>query len=262
MRTLLDVDPDDQRECSRRRRTGGHASALGPARRRRPDRHEVRLRHLCLRRLHGALGRSADPLLHHSGGGGRRQAEHPHRGHRRHAGRAGVGAEGVDPSPTSFVPNAYVRVGSDERVTLIVAQVEMGQGVYTSMPMILAEELDVGLDQVQIELAPPDDSLYTNPLLGDQETGASSSVRVFYLPLRRAGAAARSMLVAAAAEQWSVDPSSCRTERGVVTHSPTGRASSYGALAARAAKLPAPPEVALKDRKDFRLVGTPANRLA
>ncbi|HKC51410.1 MAG TPA: xanthine dehydrogenase family protein molybdopterin-binding subunit [Myxococcota bacterium] len=176
-------------------------------------------------------------------------------------GLAGVGAEAVDPSPTSFVPNAYVRVGSDERVTLIVAQVEMGQGVYTSMPMILAEELDVGLDQVQIELAPPDDSLYTNPLLGDQETGASSSVRAFYLPLRRAGAAARSMLVAAAAEQWSVDPSSCRTERGVVTHSPTGRTSSYGALAARAAKLPAPAEVALKDRKDFRLIGTPAKRL-
>src|SRR5258705_81112 len=113
----------------------------------------------------------------------------------------------------------------------------------------LAKGFEVGMAKVQLDVVPPDDSLYINPLLDDQETGASSSVRGFYLPLRRAGAAERSMLVAAAAQQWSVDPSSCRTDRGVVTHSESERKLSYGALAARAAKLPTPTEVVLKDRK-------------
>ena len=137
----------------------------------------------------------------------------------------------------------------------------MGQGTYTSMPMLLAEELEVGLDQVRLEHAPPDDKLYANPLFGDQETGASTSVRVFYEPLRRAGAAARTMLVAAAAATWNVDPASCRAQRGVVTHSPTGRTLTYGALADKAAKLPVPAQVTLKEPKDFRLIGTPAKRL-
>src|SRR5437899_2239732 len=163
--------------------------------------------------------------------------------------------------PAAFAPNAFIRIGRDGRVTLIMCQVEMGQGTYTSMPMLMAEELEVGLDQVQLEHAPPDDKLYANPLFGDQETGGSSSVRSFYEPLRRAGATARTMLVAAAAQTWDVDPASCRAKRGVVTHTPSGRTLSYGALAEKAAKLPVPDKVPLKDPKDFTLIGTPAKRL-
>src|SRR5262249_51026184 len=113
-----------------------------------------------------------------------------------------------------FEPNAFIRIGSDGRVTLIMNQVEMGQGTYTSMPMLIPEELEVGLDQVHLEHAPPNDKLYATPLFGDQETGASTSVRVFYEPLRRAGATARTMLVAAAAETWNVEPASCQARRG------------------------------------------------
>src|SRR5262244_3741581 len=111
------------------------------------------------------------------------------------------------------------------------------------MSMLLAEELEVGLDQVQLEHAPPDDKLYANPLFGEQETGGSTSVRMFYEPLRRAGATARTMLVAAAAQTWKADPASCGARRGVVTHTPTGRKLSYGALAEKAAKLPVPAAV-------------------
>src|SRR5438128_3729188 len=174
--------------------------------------------------------------------------------------RAGA-ATAAAASPPAFAPNAFIRIGSDGRVTLIMNQVEMGQGTYTSMPMLLAEELEVGLDQVQLEHAPPNDKLYANPFFGDQETGGSSSVRGFYEPLRRAGATARTMLVAAAAQTWDVDPASCRATRAVVTHTPTGRTLGYGSLAEKAAKLPVPDKVALKDPKDFTLIGTPAKRL-
>ncbi|HWC73536.1 MAG TPA: molybdopterin cofactor-binding domain-containing protein, partial [Gemmatimonadales bacterium] len=160
--------------------------------------------------------------------------------------------------PPIFAPNAFIRIGKDGRVTLIMNQVEMGQGTYTSMPMLLAEELEVGLDQVQLEHAPPDDKLYGLPGFGVQLTGASTSVRLLYEPLRRAGATARTMLVAAAAQTWKVDPASCRAQRGAVTHAPTGRTLTYGALAERAAKVPVPEKVALKDPKDFTLIGTPA----
>jgi len=170
-------------------------------------------------------------------------------------------AETASSAPPAFAPNAFVRVGTDGRVTLIMNQVEMGQGMYTSMPMLIAEELEVGLDQVQLEHAPPDDKLYGNPLVGFQMTGASSSVRMMFQPLRKAGATARTMLVAAAAQTWSVDPASCRAEKGVVTHLPTGRTLAYGALAEKAAKVPVPAQVVLKDPKDFRLIGTPAKRL-
>lgn len=169
-------------------------------------------------------------------------------------------AAGTD-KPTDFAPNAFIRIGSDGRVTLIMCQVEMGQGTYTSMPMLLAEELEVELDQVHLEHAPPDDKLYANALFRDQETGASSSVRVFFEPLRRAGAAARMMLVAAAAEAWRVDPASCYARRGAVIHTATRRMLSYGALAERAAKLPVPANVTLKDPKDFKLIGTSVKRL-
>ncbi len=164
-------------------------------------------------------------------------------------------------TPPAFAPNGFIRIGRDGRVTLVMCQVEMGQGTYTSMSMLLAEELEVGLDQVQVEHAPPSDKLYANPLFGDQETGASTSVRAFYEPLRRAGATARTMLVAAAAQSWKVDPASCQARRGAVTHTPTGRKLGYGALADKAAKLPVPEKVALRDPREFKLIGTPAKRL-
>jgi CO/xanthine dehydrogenase Mo-binding subunit len=160
-----------------------------------------------------------------------------------------------------FAPNAFIRVGTDGGVTLIMGQVEMGQGMYTSMPMLLAEELEVGLDQVRLEHAPPDDKRYVNPLFGFQATGGSTSVKGLYLPMRRAGATARTMLIAAAAERWSVDPASCRAERGSVIHAGSGRRLGYGALAATAAELPIPDTVALKRPEEFKLIGTPAKRL-
>jgi Molybdopterin-binding domain of aldehyde dehydrogenase len=137
----------------------------------------------------------------------------------------------------------------------------MGQGIYTSLSMLIAEELEVDLDQVRIEHAPPDKKLYTNPLLGLQATGGSTSVRAAWEPLRRAGATARSMLVSAAAETWNVNTNSCQAEKGTVIHLPTGRKLIYGVLADKAATLPVPDNVVLKDPKDFKLIGTLAKRL-
>ena len=161
----------------------------------------------------------------------------------------------------SFEPDAFIRIGQDGRVTVIIPQVEMGQGTFTSCPMLLAEELEVDLSQVQVAQAPPSDKLYGNPLLGFQVTGGSTSIRAFYKPLREAGAAARTMLIAAAANSWGVDPSTCRAEKGEVIHEPTRRKLSYGELADKAATLSPPQGVALKDPKDFKLIGTPAKRL-
>jgi isoquinoline 1-oxidoreductase subunit beta len=163
--------------------------------------------------------------------------------------------------PPAFAPNAFVRVGTDSVVTVILPQAEMGQGILTALAMMVAEELEVGLDQVRVEHAPADDRLYANPHLGFQATGGSTSVRAFYAPMRQAGATARSLLVAAAARSWGVDPTSCRAEKGSVIHSGTRRTVTYGEVAERAAKLAAPEQVALKDPKDFRLIGTPAKRL-
>jgi isoquinoline 1-oxidoreductase beta subunit len=164
-------------------------------------------------------------------------------------------------APPAFAPNAFVRVGTDDVVTVILPQAEMGQGVYTALPMLVAEELGVGLDRVKVEHAPGDDRVYANPLVGFQVTGASSSVRGFYKPLRQAGATARTMLVAAAAQGWNVDAASCRAEHGMVIHPQSGRKLAYGALAERAAKLPVPDQVSLKDPKAFSLIGTSAKRL-
>jgi len=162
---------------------------------------------------------------------------------------------------TSFAPNAFIRIPPDGRVTLIMPQAEMGQGVYTSLSMLLAEELEIAPDQIQLEHAPADNKLYANQFFGEQMTGASSSVRAFYEPLRRAGATARTMLVAAAAASWKVDPASCRAHKGMVTHTPTRRTLTYGALTTRAAALPVPDKITLKAPKDFTLIGTPAKRL-
>ena len=173
-----------------------------------------------------------------------------------------LGLRGVLAAPAeTFAPNAFIRIDGDGRVMLIMPQVEMGQGTYTSMPMIIAEELEVELSQVQLEAAPPNRKLYINPLVGDQATGGSTSVRAFFDPLRRAGATARTMLVDAAAATWNVDAFSCRAEKGTVVHDSTGRTLTYGALARKAATMPVPDQVTLKDPKDFKLIGTPAKRL-
>jgi isoquinoline 1-oxidoreductase beta subunit len=161
----------------------------------------------------------------------------------------------------TFAPNAFVRIRPDDSITLVMPQVEMGQGTYTSMSMLIAEELEVGLAQVTVEAAPADDKLYVNPLLGFQVTGGSTSVRAMWESLRRAGAVARLMLIAAAANAWSVDPLSCKAEKGEVVHPPTGQRINYGALADAAAKLSVPETVTLKDPKDFTLIGTPAKRI-
>ena len=186
----------------------------------------------------------------------------------RPAGAAGVTpppvitGDGVPTPPASeFAPNAFLRIDRTGQVSLVIPKVEMGQGVYTSIPMLVAEELEVGLDQVQIEHAPPDAALYTDPNLGGQLTGGSTSIRYAWLPLRQAGAASRTMLISAAAGQWKVDAATCHAERGEVVHAASGRRLGYGALVEAAAKLPIPKDVALKDPKDFKLIGTPAKRL-
>src|SRR5882724_6260249 len=138
-----------------------------------------------------------------------------------------------------FAPNAFIRIVGDGRIVLTMPYVEMGQGTYTSIPMLIAEELEVDLKQVQVEHAPPNEKLYGNPLLGGiQVTGNSNAVRASWLPLRQAGATARAMLVSAAAKRWNVDPASCRAQSGEVLHAATGRSMKYGALADAAARLP------------------------
>jgi isoquinoline 1-oxidoreductase beta subunit len=163
--------------------------------------------------------------------------------------------------PGDFAPNAFIRIDPAGRITLIMSHTEFGQGIYTSASMLIAEELAVGLDQITLEHAPPDIELYKDPLLGDQATGGSTSTMTGWVPLRQAGAVARTMLIQAAAGQWHVDPSSCTAARGVVTHGPSGRTLNYGELASRAATLPVPKDVALKDPASFTLIGRSQKRL-
>jgi isoquinoline 1-oxidoreductase subunit beta len=169
----------------------------------------------------------------------------------------GGDAEAAD----DFEPNAFVRLGSDGQITLTMPYVEMGQGTYTSIPMLIAEELEVDLNQVRLEHAPPNEKLYKNPLLGVQATGNSNAIRGAWQPLRQAGAAARTMLILAAANRWNVDPASCRAQSGEVLHPPTSRRIKYGELVADASRMPLPNNVALKQPRDFKLIGTPAKRL-
>src|SRR6201990_2278617 len=166
-----------------------------------------------------------------------------------------------DVTAGKFAPNAFIRIDSAGKTTLVMPQVEMGQGVYTSIPMILAEELDADLSQVSLLHAPPNDKLYGNPTFGLQVTGNSNSIRAFWMPLRNAGASARAMLVQAASEQWQVEPKECTTSKGEITHAASGRKLGYGAVALAAAKLTPPKDVPLKDPKDFVYIGQPVKRL-
>ena len=166
-----------------------------------------------------------------------------------------------DVTDGKFAPNAFIRIDPDGKTTLVMPQVEMGQGVYTSISMIMAEELDADLAQVTLQHAPPNDKLYGNPTFGLQVTGNSNSIRAFWKPLRNAGATARAMLVQAAAQQWQVEPASCTTSKGEVAHKESGRKLSYGALAVAASSQTPPKDVALKDPKDFVYIGQPLKRL-
>src|SRR2546426_1119503 len=176
--------------------------------------------------------------------------------------RTGAAHAAESAAGAAFTPNAFIRIGSDGQIVLTMPYVEMCQGTYTSIPMLIAEELEVSLKQVRLEHAPPNEKLYGNPLLGGvQATGNSNAVRAAWQPLRQAGATARTMLVAAAAKRWDVDPASCRARSGEVLHPPTGRRIKYAELAADAARLPVPESVVLKRAEDFKLIGTPAKRL-
>ena len=158
-----------------------------------------------------------------------------------------------------FAPNAFIRVGTDGKVTFIVNKAEMGQGVYTSLPMLLAEELACDWRNVSVEAAPVD-KVYNHPDFGIQMTGGSTSVRSEWERLSKAGAAAREMLIAAAAKNWKVVPAECRAENGWVLHT-SGKKLSYGKLATAAAKLPVPKEVRLKEPSRRTILGRPQHRL-
>jgi isoquinoline 1-oxidoreductase subunit beta len=160
-----------------------------------------------------------------------------------------------------LAPNAFVRVPREGKITVILPYVEMGQGAYTSQAQIFAEELDVEIDQLALEHAPPDEKLYGHPVFVDQITGGSAGLRGSWETLRHAGAAARTMLVAAAAERWNVPSATCSTRSGEVTHAPSGRKASYGELADSAARLPVPQTVPLKRPSDYRVIGKSVKRV-
>jgi isoquinoline 1-oxidoreductase subunit beta len=161
----------------------------------------------------------------------------------------------------AFAPNAFVRIGADNTVTVIVKHLEMGQGTYTGLPTLVAEELDADWSQIHAEGAPADAKRYNNLFWGEaQGTGGSTALPNSYEQLRKAGATARAMLVAAAAEKWKVPASEITVSRGVVIHKNSNQRTSFGMLAADAAKQPVPADVPLKDPKDFVLIGKPARR--
>ncbi len=161
------------------------------------------------------------------------------------------------PGDVTFSPNAWLRIGPDGSVTLTIDRSEMGQGSQTGLAMILAEELEADWSAVRLGPMPENPAGWSRTM----RTGGSNAIRSSWEPLRKAGAAAREMLVTAAAQTWNVDRATCRAERGTVVHVPTGRRRSYGKLAARAATLPVPTDAPLKDPKDFRLIGTRVRRL-
>jgi isoquinoline 1-oxidoreductase beta subunit len=170
-------------------------------------------------------------------------------------GPAAKAAAGKD----SFAPNAFIRLAPNGRVTMIVGRSEMGQGVMTALPMLLADEMDVDWKMVHVEQSPAAPA-YANPINHIMLTGGSSSVRSSWMQLRTAGATARAMLLAAAAHKWKTTPAQCRTENGVVM-GPGGRRAGYGSLADAAAAQPMPAKVTLKTPDQFRLIGKPIPRV-
>jgi isoquinoline 1-oxidoreductase beta subunit len=161
----------------------------------------------------------------------------------------------------ALAPNAFIRIDRSTRITIVLPYVEMGQGAYTAQAQLIAEELEVDLDRLAIEHAPPDEKLYSHPVFGDQITGGSAGLRGAWEALRHAGANTRALLVNAAAHRWGVDPASCAVQRGEVTHASSGRRAPYAELVDDAARLPVPDRVPLKDPSRFRLIGKPVKRV-
>jgi isoquinoline 1-oxidoreductase subunit beta len=172
----------------------------------------------------------------------------------------GVAAGRDSAAQNQVALNAFVRIGTDESVTVISSHSEMGQGIYTSLPMLLNEELEADWAKISVEAAPVD-KVYNHPVFGMQMTGGSTTSPAEWEHYRKMGALARTVLVMAAAQQWNVDAASCQVEKGVVLHRASGRHATYGSLANAAAKLTPPTEVKLKDAKSFTLIGKPTRRL-
>ncbi|MET0321244.1 MAG: molybdopterin cofactor-binding domain-containing protein [Duganella sp.] len=177
--------------------------------------------------------------------------------HRQPGDAAAAALDGAPP----FAPNAFIRIDADGAIRLVMPMVEMGQAIYTGSCMLLAEELDVDLDQIAVEHAPVNEALYGMRLLAGQITGGSTSTRSTFSDLRQAGAVARTLLVRAAASRWHVAPDTCAVQRGVIRHAASGRSLKYAEVAAAAGKLADPGPVPVKAPKDFRLIGKPMARL-
>jgi isoquinoline 1-oxidoreductase beta subunit len=172
-----------------------------------------------------------------------------------------TGKEEKTDSDGAFAPNVWLKIGTDDSVSITASAMELGQGSMTAMPMFVAEELDVDWKNVQVQWAGADPA-YANPLRnGRQETVASISVRGYWRPMREAGAQARAMLVAAAARTWEIPESSCSTEKGEVIDNTNGRRLRYGALVQKASTLPVPSKVTLRDPKNFKVLGKPVPRV-
>src|SRR5271166_1015967 len=157
--------------------------------------------------------------------------------------------------------NAWIVIQPDDAVVIRVARSEMGQGITTALPMLVAEELECDWSKVRAEFPTADENLRRKRAWGDMSTGGSRSIRGSQEYLRKAGAAAREMLIAAAAQQWKVPPAECQAAKSIITHKPSGRTLRFGEVAEAAAKLPPPAEPKLKDPKDWTLTGTPQKRL-
>ncbi len=168
--------------------------------------------------------------------------------------------EPVPEATDAFAPNAWIRIDRDDTVTLMVASSEMGQGVMTAIPMLLAEELEADWTKVQVRTAPANKA-YTNPIIGQQLTGGSTAVRAYWTPLREAGAIARDLLITAAAATWGVSEKTCRARNGEVVHRGSNRRLRYGELAEKAATLEPPKVAFLKEPSEFRLIGKPRARV-
>ena len=164
------------------------------------------------------------------------------------------------PEKEPALVNAWVLIATDDTATLVIDKSEMGQGISTALAMILADELDLDWKKINTVFAPAA-PVYFNPVFGLQGTGGSTSVRASWEPLARAGAAAREMLVAAAAKKWNVEPSACSTKDSMVVHKASGKKIGYGALAEEAAKLPVPANPKRKDAKDYKFIGKPIKRI-
>ncbi len=160
-----------------------------------------------------------------------------------------------------FAPNAFIRIGTDDTVTVLIKHIEMGQGPYTGLSTLVAEELDADWAQMRAEAAPGNDKLYANLAFGAQGTGGSTAMANSYMQMRKAGATARAMLVAAAAAEWGVPASEITVSKGVIAHAASGKSSGFGALSQAAATMEMPADPPVKDPSAFTLIGTDRPRL-